>query len=258
MNRPTLALAGLLAALLAETPGAQAHEFIVKPGATQAAAGAPVPFSILSAHVFMTGEELEGIEDVSVAILADGKRQPLPFTVGQAAFTYAGQATAPSAGTFMLVGSRLPQIWSATPEGMKRGAPAQLPGALRPTKYEKFAKTLVNLSPNDPGFAARSGDRLEIVPITNPGAFAAGQDLRVQVLFDGQPLSTRVYATYDGFTDNPNTYAYVTETADDGTARVRLTKPGLWMVRVEQRAAVRAADHEQYVGRAVLVFEAKE
>ena len=91
--------------------------------------------------------------------------------------------------------------------------------------------------------------------MSNPALLRPGQDMTVRILFEGQPLSTRVYATYDGFTDTPNTYAYVTETKDDGTARVRATKPGLWMVRVEQRTTGGA---ERYVGRAVLVFEVKE
>ena len=251
MNR--ILLAALLSTVLA--PFASAHEYIVKPGVTVVAPGAKLPFSVSSSHVFMASEELEDAEDVSVALFADGKRQALPLTKRDATFTYEGEATAPAAGTFMLVGARAPQVWSQTPQGMKRGTPAQLPGATNPTRYEKFAKALINLSPTDTGFSTVVGDRLEIVPVSNPAILRAGQDMTVRILYEGQPLSTRVYATYDGFTDTPNTYAYVTETKDDGTARVRATKPGLWMVRVEQRATGGA---ERYVGRAVLVFEVKE
>lgn len=251
-----ITLAALLPILASPTAGA--HEFIVKPGVARAEAGAPVPFSVVSSHVLMQGEEQEDAEDISVAVLSGGKRQPLQITRRDATLTYEGQAAAPTAGTFMLVGARLPQIWSLTPEGLKRGTPATLPGAIRPMKVEKFSKTLINLSPDDEGFAAVANDRLEVVPVSNPASLRPGQDLRVRILFDGQPLSTRVYATYDGFTDNPNTYAYFTETADDGTARVRVTRPGTWMVRVEQRMNERAAGHERYMGRAVLVFEVKE
>lgn len=243
---------------LLSSPAARAHEFIVKPGVARAEAGAPVPFSVISSHVFMQGEEQEDAEDISVAVLSNGKRQPLQLTRRDATLTYEGQVAAPTGGTFMLVGARLPQVWSLTPEGLKRGTPATLPGATSPMKIEKFSKTLINLSPEDQGFAAVVGDRLEIVPVSNPATLRPGQDLSVRILFDGQPLSTRVYATYDGFTDNPATYAYFTETADDGTARVRATRPGTWMVRVEQRMNERAVGHERYMARAVLVFEVKE
>ena len=36
----------------------QAHEFIIKPAALRVNAGDKVPFSVLSTHVFMSGEEL--------------------------------------------------------------------------------------------------------------------------------------------------------------------------------------------------------
>lgn len=258
MQRHSLIALATLVPLLA-SPVARAHEFIIKPGASRAEPGAPVPFSVISSHVFMQGEEQEDAEDISVAVLvAGGKRQPVQITRRDATLTYDGQAAAPTAGTFMLVGARLPQVWSLTPEGLKRGTPATLPGATSPMKVEKFSKTLINLSPDDQGFAAVVGDRLEIVPVSNPATLHPGQDLSVRILFDGQPLSTRVYATYDGFTDNPATYAYFTETADDGTARVRATRPGLWMVRVEQRMSERATGHERYMARAVLVFEVRE
>ncbi len=257
MQRHQLATLAVLFPFLA-SPAARAHEYIVKPGVMQVAAGAKVPFSVSSSHVFMTSEELEDAEDNSVALFADGKRQSLPLIRREATFTYEGEATAPTSGTFMLLGARLPQVWSLTPEGLKRGTPVTLPGATSPMKIEKFSKTLINLSPTDEGFKTVVGDRLEIVPISNPATLRPGQDMTVKIMFDGQPLSTRVYATYDGFTDTPNTYAYVTETKDDGTARVRATKVGLWMVRVEQRMAERAPGHERYMGRAVLVFEVKE
>ncbi|MBC7800537.1 MAG: DUF4198 domain-containing protein [Gemmatimonadaceae bacterium] len=248
----------IVAAALLLAPSAHAHEFIVKPGVVRAEAGTPVPFSVVSSHVFMAGEELEDAEDVSVAVLHDNKRQSLPLVRKDAMLTYDGQVAAPTSGTFMLVGTRLAQTWSLTPDGLKRGTPATLPGATSPMKIEKFSKTLINLSPSDQGYAAIAGDRLEIVPTSNPATLKPGQDLNVRILFDGKPLSTRVYASYDGFTDNKNTYAYLTETADDGTARVRATVPGLWMVRVEQRMNERAAGHERYMARAVLVFEVKE
>lgn len=79
MKRNLLTVAAALLPILAN-PAARAHEYIVKPGVTQAAAGAKVPFSVSSSHVFMTSEELEDAEDNNVALFTDGKRQSLALT----------------------------------------------------------------------------------------------------------------------------------------------------------------------------------
>ena len=96
------------------------------------------------------------------------------------------------------------------------------------------------------------------MPITNPATVRAGQEMRVKVLFDGQPLTTRVTATYDGFSPRQDTYAYSTEDTADGIAYVMIMHPGLWMVRVEHQIAEAKPTHERYVARAVLVFDVKE
>jgi hypothetical protein len=49
-----------------------------------------------------------------------------------------------------------------------------------------------------------------------------GDEMTVRVLFKGQPLSTNIYATYDGFSKEESTYAYYTEGHKDGMAEVKL------------------------------------
>ncbi|MCY7307010.1 MAG: hypothetical protein LH632_12855 [Rhodoferax sp.] len=48
-----------------------------------------------------------------------------------------------------------------------------------------------------------------------------------------------------------------TEGLSDGTAKIKLKKPGLWMVRVEHSTPEVTADYARYVGRSVLVFNVK-
>ena len=52
----------------------------------------------------------------------------------------------------------------------------------------------------------------------------------------------------------PNTYTYFTETDGSGIAKVRITHPGTWMVRVQHKVAVPTPDYDQHVMRAILVF----
>jgi len=247
----------VVAAICVLTAPAGAHEFVVKPGTVNVEAGAPVGVTVVSSHVFMTSEELEPAKDVAVWIVDGERREPVKLVANPAALTYTGSIAAPTSSGFLIAGARLPQIWSLTPEGLKQGTPAQLPGARRPMKIEKFSKTLVNMQAADAPWGRVLGDRLEVVPLANPATIKPGQDLSVRILFDGKPLSTRVYATYDGFTETPNSYAYFTETANDGTAKIRLTQPGLWMVRVEQRIDEKASNHESYMARAAVVFQVK-
>ena len=80
------------------------------------------------------------------------------------------------------------------------------------------------------------GHRLKIVPANDPTAARIGDELVFWILFDGKPLQTNVFATYDGFSRYYNTYAYATESRDS-IARVEITHSGAWLVRVERRMA---------------------
>ncbi len=53
----------------------QAHEFIIKANQPPVERGAKLPFSVLSTHVFMTGEEMLPVKSVKVRLLdgAGGK-----------------------------------------------------------------------------------------------------------------------------------------------------------------------------------------
>jgi nickel transport protein len=65
---------------------------------------------------------------------------------------------------------------------------------------------------------------------------------------------TEVQATYDGFSRRSNTYAYATETLEDGLAYVRVNSPGIWMVRIEKRIEETTKDYDLYSLKATLVF----
>ncbi|MCK5098120.1 MAG: DUF4198 domain-containing protein, partial [Desulfobacteraceae bacterium] len=79
--------------------------------------------------------------------------------------------------------------------------------------------------------------------------------MEFKILYDDKPLSTEVFATYDGFTATPNTYAYFTECNDKGIAKVKITHPGTWMIRVQKKIEQATKDYDIHVMRAVLVFK---
>lgn len=71
------------------------------------------------------------------------------------------------------------------------------------------------------------------------------------------PYATTVYATYDGFSSRPNTWAYMTETDENGVAYVKLHHPGIWMIRAENKIDQATEDYNTQVIRSVLVFNVK-
>lgn len=245
----------LIALLVSLSLPAVAHEFIVKPSKANVPTGGALGYNAVSSHKFMVSEELEDAADVKAEVYSNGKRTPLTLATAKDSLSFEGQTNAP-AGTFMLLGQRTGQIWANTPDGVKRNA-GKVPGATNVRFIEKYSKAIVNASTKDDTFDKPVGDRLEIIPLTNPASVKVGDEITVKVLYKGQPLATNVWATYDGFSKRDNTYAYFTEGSDDGTATVKLTKPGMWMVRVEHSTPETSADYSRYVGRAVLVFAVK-
>jgi uncharacterized GH25 family protein len=234
-----------------------AEEFILKPFSTTVEAGERFSVAVLSARIFMRSHKLEAAKDVRIELCTESERgPPVPLSPNHIALTIDARVTAPSSRTFIVCATRLAQISSSTPNGNQEST-KNTPGANNSRKIEQFAKTLINLSVGDDGYKTVVGDRLEIVPVTNPAAAKVGDEITFKVLFEGQPLSTPIFATYDRFSENEATYAYYTEAADDGTAKVQITHPGLWMVRVETKVPEKAEDHDTYLARAVLVFRVR-
>lgn len=234
-----------------------AHETIIKPGAPEAAVGKSLPFGIHSAHVFIVSEELETAADVKAFVWSDGKAVETPLTADEKAFVFKGEATFSKPGAGLILVHRLPQVWSMTPEGMKKGTKKELPGATKSTSYEKFAKAVVPVGGSTAGFDTVVGQKLELVPLTDPAAVKVGGEMDVKVLLDGQATPATVLATYDGFTKNPNTYAYYTETDDTGVARIKITHPGLWLVRTELKLPGTSGSVDQEGLRSTLTFFVK-
>lgn len=75
------------------------------------------------------------------------------------------------------------------------------------------------------------GLKVEIVPLVNPCGLSEGDELEVEVLFDGQPLAdTWVGAGYAG--THGHEYPVWVKTDAEGQARIPLDRRGAWFVRV--------------------------
>jgi uncharacterized GH25 family protein len=231
---------------------ALAHEFILVPQFWNAyLSGQQVPFSLVASHVFMKSEELENLDNLK----ADYKGTNIPLTANEDFMTYTGTVTIDEAGAALLHAHRLGEVWSKTSQGIVKGDRTTLQGVVWARKYEKFCKTLLPIDGKTQGWDVKTGDTLEIMPINNPLELKVGDDLEVQVLYNGKPVSPEaVTATYDGFTDSPNAYAYFTEPYGEGLAKIKISASGFWMVRVQYIVDDKGANYDQHAMRAVLAF----
>ena len=248
-------LISILAAVLILTASSVwAHEFIVKPNQLTVQPGQTLPVNVVSAHVFMVSEEMEPLKQVDLSLINGKSIKPLTLKENNAALTLEGAVAADKPGTAILAGHRKGMIWTQTTTGWQQAAKSQCKGVIQSGNYEKFCKTLISVGKEDQGYDKQVGHALEIVPLSNPAKASLGQDLEFKILFNGQPLSTEVWATYDGFSQVPNTYAYYTECDENGIARVKITQPGVWMVRTQHKIDKPGKDYDSQVIRSVLVF----
>ncbi len=78
------------------------------------------------------------------------------------------------------------------------------------------------------------GHRLEIVPLSDPAKLKAGDYFEFRVLFNGEPLGEAFNSTYLGFSQD-EAWAYSARSNSRGLAKVRLLKPGIWVIRVNHK-----------------------
>ncbi|MDR1742045.1 MAG: DUF4198 domain-containing protein [Synergistaceae bacterium] len=236
--------------------GAQAHELIIKPSSTSAS-GDVLPMALYSTHVFIAKEEVEDASRINAGVF--GVADNLLLAPGDGLLAFDAPV---SKGTAIITAVKDGGIWSVTNEGGMAGSRGELESrglkVLRASKNDKYAKMVVNPSEGDSGFSAVVGHELEIVPMGNPATAKVGDLFEVKLLLRGQPLSAPVWATRDGFSDIPNTYAYYTESGADGVAKIKLTEPGLWMVRtLKEEQAPKDGGYDVRSLRAVLTFGVK-
>lgn len=250
----------LLLALCLALPAlpAQAHEFLLKPVKLTVKKGEAVPFSVVSSHVMMISEEVEPIDHVKLSLVEGKQAAPLTVTANPALLTLDGQFTPAREGTAILAGTREGVVWTQTTKGWVVGSKKGLDGVIGSNLYEKYCKTLVTVGKADDGWSRVLGQKLEIVPLSDPTAARVGDVVAFRFLYDGKPFAPEnVLATYDGFSYDTMTFAYSTEPGDDGAARVKITAPGLWMVRIANKVAHPTADYDGVATRASLIFEVR-
>jgi uncharacterized GH25 family protein len=214
-----------------------AHELILKPSGFAAPKGAELAVELQSTHVFIVKEEVEDISAIKAGIFQGGKLVESPLEPNEPDLRIDFSVKIPDGGqSSIIMANKTGEVWSVTPDGSKPGTRKSFEDqgimVTRASRTDKFAKAIINASQSDKNFASAVGQELEIVPATNPASARTGQYFSVRVLYNGQPAALPVHATYDGFVkEYQNTYAYYTESDADGIANIKITAPGIWIIR---------------------------
>ncbi len=236
MKRKVFAVISLLAMSFLAVAAAGAHELILKPSKMEAAGGEPLHVELHSVHRFIVKEEVENVERVKAGLFDEGKVAYSEIKGNEANLCIDLSVTPKKDGATIIVAEKDGEPWSVTSEGGKVGTRKEWEAkgliVKSTNKYDKFSKVIINASKEDKNFAAVVGQRLEIVPVTNPADAKVGDYVQVKVLLHGQPASLPIWATFDGFeTEHENTWAYYTESNAEGIAFIKITNPGLWFIR---------------------------
>lgn len=246
------AIALLVLALPVSSP---AHLFWLLPEPAVSQSGQPVQVEIGFGHKFPRDEELKAERLQFFKVLGpDGKEVPMK-ELSAVRFEF----TPVQAGTYLVVAAIKPGFVSRTPEGMKMANKKEAPNATNCFRFDFAAKTLVNVGPGPTGFDRLAQTSLEIVPLKSPASLKVGEELPVQVLFQGKPLpEVEVKATHDQWQDPKEMFAIKGKTDAQGKYALKIDQPGQWLLVVNHKTPYpdpAEADDNFYLGS--LTFRAK-
>jgi uncharacterized GH25 family protein len=170
-------------------------------------------------------------------------------------------------GTYLVVMESKGNFGAYTEKGYQCKSKKELQGEKikGDVRYSRnFCKSLVNVGGKSTGkgYAKVIGHGLEIVPLKDPFELRTNDMLPLKVLHNGKTLdeSVMVYATYMGFSNEPDVFAYTAWASShkEGVAQIRLLQPGIWMVFVHHKLAYPDSQlADQYGFQATLTFEVK-
>ncbi len=104
-------------------------------------------------------------------------------------------------------------------------------GKIASERYSRFLKTLLQVGDkHDATFKKIAGMKLEIVPLENPYAKKVGDNLKLQVLFDGKPIADKTVFANNRETTDISTQKLKTD--KNGKFSVKLDRKGVWLIRL--------------------------
>ncbi len=186
----------------------------------------------------------------------EGKKMPLEIKIKGERGVEPIKVTLKKPGTYLAV-LTMKTFVSKTTEGYFYKPKDELKNVLKSKWSETVAKAIINVgSRGTKTFSKLLGYRYEIVPLTNPNSLKEGDLLPVKIILDGKPIRTWAYATYAGFSQSKDTFAWASRTDKKGVAKVKILKKGLWLIKASDQLPYKdfkKADYYYFI--ATLTFE---
>ena len=227
-----LGLAILLVAVISSN--AYAHYLWVNVDNYNPKAGEEIIISLGYGHHFPE-DGLPAADKLQMIYLIspEGKEIPLELNAeGEKGLAAPVKARLDKPGTYLVVIEKKSGFVTKTTEGYKYQSKKGLKGVIKSSWSEGSAKAIINASgASGNSFQKEISGRYQVIPLDDPANLKEGDYLRVKVSLDGKPYSTTVYATYAGFSSEKDTFAYTTQTDKEGIAKVRILKPGVWLIK---------------------------
>ena len=126
--------------------------------------------------------------------------------------------------------------WVKMSHGHRNTSKRQVPDAEDSLYSMKFAKALLQIgSETTDVYQRKVGHRLELVPLSNPFVSQLGDNLKIQVYFDGKPLPGSEVENGDGITPMEEKDIPRYRTDQHGIAVIPITRRGLHLFVVDHR-----------------------
>ncbi|HDN84654.1 MAG TPA: DUF4198 domain-containing protein [Candidatus Aerophobetes bacterium] len=163
------------------------------------------------------------------------------------------------AGIYLVAAQIKPGFLTKTTEGYKLQTKRGLKNVITCFRYDKRAKAIIQGGKKKEGISQKAGHPLELIPLKAPAQLKEGDTFPLKVIFRGEPLSkTYLFATYAGFSEEKNTFAYTTMTDEEGVGSIKILKKGKWMVKVEHKIPFPDKEEcDEYLYGATLTFEVR-
>jgi len=258
-----LSFAVLCAALV---PGvASAHDFWIEPSTYR-----PAPLQRVTLRhrvgAHFLGDPVPRDEDLLVrfATLSRNGELRVPGVHGM---DPAGIAQAPESGTLVVAYESRGSVAELTPDKMVRyaedeGVASQLPAGWqgKPLLRDRFARSVKSLlvvrGGGSAGFDRVAGLPLELVPLADPAALAAGGILPVRLLWQGKPMPDIQVAALSRLDPSK---PLVARTDSAGRVSFALPRTGEWLVKAVKILPATAGDGADFASVwASLTFVAGE
>ena len=249
--------AGCLVLLATLAGRLAAHDYWLEPARFYGAPGETVALKLFVGEDLRPEEEREFVAARirEFAVFTSSGRTDLRTASGEGAKPFARVGLS-GAGTHLVVLQRNPATITLEPakflaylreEGLDsvvadraRRGETDRPGRER---YARFLKCYLRAGNQPEASVPRAELRLDITPeLRLDRPMRAGDELRVHILFDGAPLPAAVFAATRGPGGQAVTQQLTTD--EQGAAVVKLTAPGLWLVRLVHMQRAPAGDVE--------------